>query len=65
MQLAADIGANVKSGVNKKINYLVVGDDGMNGKEEKAYEFIQGGCEIKIISESGFINLANTVSIEA
>ena len=65
MQLAADIGANVKSGVNKKINYLVVGDDGMKGKEEKASELIQGGCEIKIISESGFINLANTVSIEA
>lgn len=66
MQMAADVGALVKSGVSKKTDYLVVGaqdptlvgDDGRSTKEEKAYELNESGkANICILSEKEFIDL--------
>lgn len=66
MQLAADVGAQVKSSVSKKTDYLVVGrqdvslvgDDGMSSKEEKAYALNEEGkADIKIIGEEEFLRL--------
>ena len=63
MQLAADVGAVVKSAVSGKTNYLVVGTqdvdlvgaDGHSTKEEKAYALNEAGkANIQIISESDF-----------
>lgn len=68
MQIAVNAGAVVKSGVSKKTNYLVVGvqdkqivgDDGLSGKEEKAYMLNESGvAHIKIINEKQFLALAN------
>lgn len=66
MQLATDCGAKVRSGVNKKTNYLIVGaqdkrivgEDGLSNKEELAYDLIKEGNGIQIISEQEFINLS-------
>lgn len=66
MQLAANVGAVIKSSVSSKTNYLVVGtqdlslvgEDGMSTKEEKAYELNnQGKADIKIIGEEDFLAL--------
>jgi DNA polymerase III subunit epsilon len=65
MQRAVDVGAIVKSGVSRKTNYLIVGKqdktlvggDGMSTKEEKAYELIEQGFDIKIINEELFLEL--------
>ena len=66
MQMAADVGALIKSGVSKKTDYLVVGaqdptlvgDDGRSTKEEKAYELNESGkANICILSEAEFIDL--------
>ena len=68
MQLAADVGAIVKSAVSGKTNYLVVGTqdvdlvgaDGHSTKEEKAYALNEAGkANIQIITESDFWTLVN------
>lgn len=68
MQIAVNAGAVVKSGVSKKTNYLVVGaqdkrlvgEDGLSGKEEKAYALNESGAaNIQIINEKQFLVLAN------
>lgn len=73
-QMAVDVGAIVRSSVSSKTDYLVVGkqditivgDDGMSGKEEKAYQLNEAGkAFIKIISEQDFLLLVqgNTTKI--
>ncbi|MGJ7922201.1 exonuclease domain-containing protein [Neobacillus sp. LXY-4] len=65
MQKIADLGGTLKSGVSKKVNYLVVGkqdkslvgEDGLSTKEEKAYELIEKGVDIKILTEEEFVKL--------
>lgn len=67
MQRLVDIGANVKSGVSGKTDYLfvgiqdkkLVGEDGLSTKEEKAYQLIEQGKNIKIVKEEEFIKLLN------
>lgn len=71
-QMAADVGALVKSGVSGKTDYLVVGTqdlalvgaDGMSSKEEKAYALNQAGkAHIQIIREQEFIDLVRAVEV--
>ena len=66
MQIAVNCGAVVKSGVSRKTDYLVVGvqdkaivgEDGMSGKEEKAYELNAAGtANITFLSEEQFLNM--------
>jgi DNA polymerase-3 subunit epsilon len=65
MQMVVNLGGIIKSGVSKKINYLVVGQQdkslvgsqGMSSKELKAQELITQGIEIKIINEQAFMEL--------
>lgn len=66
MQRAVNAGAILKSGVSKKTDFLVVGQqdvsvvgsDGMSSKEEKAHELNDTGkANIKIISEEEFLAL--------
>lgn len=67
MQNVVNIGGKIKSSVSKNTDYLVVGkqdlsivgEDGMSGKEEKAYKLIEQGVEIKILNETDFLNLLN------
>ena len=68
MQIAVNAGAIVRTSVSKKTDYLVVGvqdkqlvgEDGMSGKEEKAYALNESGAgHIKIINEQDFLRLAN------
>lgn len=64
-QKIADIGGILKSGVSRNTNILIVGkqdnsivgDDGMSGKEEKAYELIEKGHCIEIINEDEFYDI--------
>lgn len=65
MQKVVDLGGILKSGVSKKVNYLVVGkqdksivgEDGLSTKEEKAYSLIEQGVDIKIINEDEFLKM--------
>ncbi|MEA5073417.1 MAG: exonuclease domain-containing protein [Eubacterium aggregans] len=65
MQIVLDLGGIVKSTVSKKTNYLIVGlqdksivgDDGLSGKEEKAYSLINQGINISILNENEFLSL--------
>ncbi|WP_257215886.1 exonuclease domain-containing protein [Fredinandcohnia onubensis] len=65
MQKVADLGGVLKSGVSSKTHYLVVGkqdkslvgEDGLSTKEEKAYELVEKGKEIKIITEHDFLKM--------
>ncbi len=65
MQKVVNIGGIVKSSVSSKTDYLIVGkqdltlvgSSGLSTKERKAYDFIDKGFNIKILSESDFINL--------
>ena len=65
-KMATLAGAFVKSGVSKKTDYLVVGEqdtelvgaDGMSTKEERAYQLInEYGIQIKIIGETEYLRL--------
>lgn len=67
-QMAADVGAVLKSSVTTKTAYLVVGgqdidrvgEDGLSSKEEKAFKLNESGkAQIKIISEKEFVELVN------
>jgi len=64
--LAQQAGAQIKTSVSRKTNFLVVGeqdcslvgDDGMSTKEERAYQLInECGVDIKIIDEATFLKL--------
>lgn len=65
LQKILDIGGNVKSSVSSRTDYLIVGvqdkklvgENGLSSKEEKAYELIQKGKNIKIINENEFLEL--------
>lgn len=73
MQKVVDLGGILKSGVSSKTDYLVVGiqdktlvgDDGLSTKEEKAYELIEKGYDIKIIKEDEFLKLLDSNLIES
>jgi len=64
---ASKLGFEVKAGVSKKTNYLVVGVQNLNIladhdkslKHRKAEELISKGLDIKIITESDFYDLIN------
>lgn len=72
MQRILDLGGEVKSGVSKKIDFLIVGqqdislvgEDGISSKEEKAYALIEKGAEIKIIYEDTFLRFLGPEKIE-
>ena len=57
--ILSSYGAVIKSGVSTKTNVLVVGtqdksivgEDGLSGKEEKAYQLIEAGHEIMVLTE--------------
>lgn len=65
IELASKHGFDVKSGVTKKVHYLVVGTQDLSqlagheksSKHRKADELIMEGIEIKIISEKDFIRI--------
>lgn len=67
MQRILDAGGHIKSGVSSKTHFLIVGiqdrklvgEDGLSTKEEKAYELIKKGIDIKIIREDAFLKLLN------
>lgn len=70
MQMAVNAGAELKSGISKKVDYLVVGTqdksivgaDGMSGKEEKAHALNESGkASIQIISEDRFLELVGVM----
>ncbi|MDN6899537.1 exonuclease domain-containing protein [Oenococcus sicerae] len=66
-QLVANFGGNPQQGINKATNYLVIGDTsfcpilkgGLSGKQKKAQEKLQEGQDIKIITESVFLDMLN------
>ena len=65
MQLVVDHGGQCFDNVNRKLNYLVVGDytkswgvkDGKTGKLKKAEELILKGQDLEIISEDVFFGM--------
>lgn len=65
MQKVVDLGGVLKTVVSSKTDYLIVGiqnkrivgEDGLSLKEEKAYDLIEKGKDIKIINESEFLKL--------
>jgi DNA polymerase-3 subunit epsilon len=65
MQKVVDLGGVIKGGVSRNTNFLVVGiqdkslvgEDGLSTKEEKAYDLINKGINIKIINEIQFMSL--------
>ena len=62
-QCMADIGGILSNNVNKKTDFLIVGqqdfkivgDDGMSNKQEKAVDLIANGVPIEILSEDEFL----------
>lgn len=68
MQKVVDLGAVIRSAVNKNTDYLVVGKQdknvvgktGRSSKERRADELIEQGIEIKIIHEDDFIYLVRS-----
>ncbi len=65
MQRIINAGANVKTGVSKKTDYLVVGiqdrsivgPNGMSTKEAKAIDLINAGAPIETLTEETFLQL--------
>ena len=65
MQLVVDRGGLCDDGVNKKTNYLVLGNndycstikDGKSTKQKKAEQLKLAGCDIEIISENVFYDM--------
>jgi exonuclease, DNA polymerase III, epsilon subunit family len=63
MQIIADIGGFPENGITKKTNFLIVGQqsfsivgkDGLSGKQKKAYQLLQSGQKIEIMSEDDFV----------
>lgn len=68
MQIIVNNGGINKSGVSRKTHLLIVGkqdktlvgDDGLSSKEEKAYDLIDKGFDIKIIKEDEFYNILDS-----
>jgi DNA polymerase-3 subunit epsilon len=65
MQLVVDRGGLCGDGVNKKTNFLVLGNndysstikDGKSSKQKKAEQLKLSGCDIEIISENVFYDM--------
>lgn len=65
MQMVADIGGICGDGVTKKTNFLILGNndycksikDGKSNKQKKAEKLILEGADLKIISESVFLDM--------
>lgn len=65
VEIAAKNGFNVKAGVSKKLDYLVVGAQDLmllaghekSSKHRKVEELIQNGLDIKILAEKEFLRL--------
>jgi DNA polymerase-3 subunit epsilon len=65
MQKVVDLGGVIIGGVSRNTNFLVVGiqdkslvgEDGLSTKEEKAYDLINKGLNIKVINEFHFMSL--------
>ena len=65
MQLVADIGGICGDSVTKKTNFLILGNndycksikDGKSSKQKKAEKLILEGADLKIISESVFLDM--------
>ncbi|QOX63909.1 exonuclease [Anoxybacterium hadale] len=65
IQKIVDVGGVVKSSVSNKTDFLivgiqdksVVGEDGRSSKEEKAYQMIMNGSNIRILNEEDFLKL--------
>lgn len=65
MQRVVNLGGIIKSGVSSKTDYLivgtqdhsVVGSSGLSTKERKAYELIEEGRDIEILTETKFRKL--------
>ena len=72
MQLVADLGGVIKSGVSGRTDYLIVGkqdealvgEDGLSKKEEKAYELIENGQDLTILDENEFYDLIDEIQQE-
>ncbi len=72
MQKVVNLGSTLKSGVSKKTDYLIVGNqdkslvggDGMSSKEGKAAELNGNESSIKILNESEFLELIKTPNNE-
>ncbi|WP_406540887.1 BRCT domain-containing protein [Clostridium ljungdahlii] len=72
MQKVVNLGGTLKSGVSKKTDYLIVGnqdkslvgENGISSKEEKAAELNENGSSIKILNESEFLELIKTPNKE-
>jgi DNA ligase (NAD+) len=64
-QKVKDIGGKAPSGVTADLDYLVIGDDGSpllgsgnkSSKHKKADKLVDGGADLKIISETDFIKM--------
>lgn len=69
MQKIVNAGGIIHNSVSKNTDYLIVGkqdkaivgEDGLSGKEEKAYELNSKGCNIKIINENEFLLILENV----
>ena len=65
MQHVVDLGGQLKSGISKKVDFLIVGvqdlsivgPDGKSTKERTALEYIENGHHIKILTEEEFLKL--------
>jgi len=65
MQKVKDIGGKAPSGVTADLDYLVIGDDGSpllgagnkSSKHKKADKLVDGGADLKIISETDFLKM--------
>jgi DNA polymerase III subunit epsilon len=65
MQQVVNSGGIIKSGVSSKTDFLIVGtqdkslvgESGLSTKERKAYELMNKGKTIKILTEEEFIQL--------
>lgn len=68
-QIAVDAGAALKSQVSKNVDYLVLGivddrfldENGMSNKQRTAVKLNSEGCNIKVIDEKTFMELADAV----
>ena len=66
-QIVADIGGFPSDSLNKKTNFLVVGqqdyrivgNDGLSEKQEKAKRFLEKGVDIEVITEEDFLKNIN------
>lgn len=65
MKIIANLGGIPQNGVNSQTNYLILGEvayisnvkNGVTGKMKKAYELIEKGNDLMVISESLFFDM--------